>query len=68
MKYDIDSLINTFQKHANDMENIIKENAQKFPDYDKNPDWDFNLSRALETICIELKKHKDWLDLDKKES
>lgn len=55
MKYSIDNLIEKFKDHANEFEISEKEHAQKFPDRDKQLDWDFNLPKALQVICQEIK-------------
>lgn len=55
-KYSLENLINVFNDHAINFENECKEHAEKFPDRNPDTDYEFNLPRALHSICIEIKK------------
>jgi hypothetical protein len=62
LKYDLENLIITFEKHSKDMQKIIHENAHNIPNSDHNPDWDFCLSKALLHICLEIQKLSVTID------
>ncbi len=64
-KYDIESLIETFEKHHTEVEKERKEQLEKFleeyagspiPDHMQN---EFSISKALSEICKEIKAIKD---------
>lgn len=52
--YAIEALIETFQEHA--------DHVEKLPIPDSGKDSDFNLPRALETICREIKYLQEITD------
>ncbi len=57
MKYSIDNLCETFQKHS---EKFEKE--KKMWNYDSeitDDDWNFNISEALKIICKEIQYLKN---------
>lgn len=58
MKYDLESLIETFARHANSFDITYKEHNEKFPDREKFEDDGFNISRALHSLSMEIKNIK----------
>jgi hypothetical protein len=56
MKYEIESLIDTFQKHHIEYEKGILELEEKYGK--ENPYLNFSISKALQTICEEIKSLK----------
>jgi len=59
-KYDMDSLIKIFEKHAADAEIGRLKHLETVPD----SEWakcDFHVARALYHICIEIKKINEKL-------
>lgn len=65
-KYDIDSLIQIFEKHAKKSDEEIERQAKEYfsvygkthPRYEVN----FNLPQALYEICKEIKAINQWID------
>lgn len=57
-KYDIDSLIKTFDNHSKEWDIQHEKNKINFPDQNWVKD-DFSMSRALMEICKEIKALKD---------
>jgi len=58
-KYDIDSLIETFERHHKEVLDKRKRNLDQYPDneyYEKIDD--FCISKAFMEICKEIKKLK----------
>ena len=58
MKYEIEELIEIFEKHAIKNEEQMKKNRENH----SNEEWtknDFNLCKALYSICCEIQKLKD---------
>jgi hypothetical protein len=58
MEYDIDNLIDTFEKHEKQWKEQHEKNKINFPDAEWVKD-DFSLPLALLKICKEIKKLKD---------
>jgi hypothetical protein len=59
-KYDIDSLIKTFEIHSKKYDESLKDHKQKYPGSKQYMD-DFSLSKAMLGICKEIKEIKDLL-------
>lgn len=55
-KYSLENLINLFNDHAINFDAHTKKHLEEFPDRNPDIDYDFNLAKALNSICIEIKK------------
>jgi hypothetical protein len=61
-KYDLESMIETFENHAKSAEERRKIDLQREKESGEKWEWlrdDFNISKALLSICKELKELKN---------
>lgn len=66
-EYSVSELIKTFEKHAEQSKEHQKELKEKYLENFPNQDlpdhfnYDFEISLALQSICIEIQNIKDWI-------